>query len=401
MWDIDSIIRNNNQVAIDYMMRGIAVESAQSPQPQTWSLTLLAAKLHVGPPVLSELLKSFVNYETLENFLDLVRKFLPEYEQEILGEDGGQRVYRFCYLFGKKYYPLPSYASHVEVGVLVVGLPVELMGMSYSAYHELSMRDGYLLLLSLVEYPYEGDERDEEDDAVPFDVLDKKKKSDYKPSVGDIAWLKDLVSNLAVDGEWIAPMGFSIIKTAENKIRLKEAVKTPAVQETIRRTLLIAQKLGIITEFSRMGRTSQEKISGARVPLLDAVKRKVGAGQVKLIPSNGWTNEDLHLMTDGTPYEGVGHFADWVCSETSCVVLNTNYENCSYIEGDSEPTFEWSQRNVEMLTEDWPKVQEYRAKIDHIVEWLEVNPVSHFQELIEFLNTKAIPGKKKQPKAIL
>jgi len=35
--------------------------------------------------------------------------------------------------------------------------------MSYSAYHELQMRPGYLLLLSLVIYPYEGDERDIEE----------------------------------------------------------------------------------------------------------------------------------------------------------------------------------------------------------------------------------------------
>lgn len=45
----------------------------------------------------------------------------------------------------------------------MTGLPVGLMAMSYSAYHDLNMRWGYLLLLSLVVYPYEGDERDMEE----------------------------------------------------------------------------------------------------------------------------------------------------------------------------------------------------------------------------------------------
>ncbi|KKL65590.1 hypothetical protein LCGC14_2153520, partial [marine sediment metagenome] len=94
MWDLDSIIRQNNQAAINYMMRGRAVDVAQSPQPQSWSLSLLADKLSIGPPLLTELLKCFTNFEALENFLGLIREFLPEHEEEILSEPSGQkRVY--------------------------------------------------------------------------------------------------------------------------------------------------------------------------------------------------------------------------------------------------------------------------------------------------------------------
>jgi len=318
MWDLDTIIRQNNQAAIDYMMRGRAVDVAQSPQPQTWSLALLAEKLRVGPPMLAELLKCFTNIDTLEGFLGLIREFLPEHEEEILSEHGGRRVYRFCYLFGKRYFPLPPYAFEAEVGEIMSGLPVELMAMSYSAYHDLDIRRGYLLLLSLVVYPYEGDERDEED---YYDIPKPK------------------------------------------------------------------------------GKTLMEVFTGGRVPLLDAVQRIVGAELTGLIPRDGWQPSDLHLMTDGTPHDGAGRFADWACSETGCVVLDSSYEACEYMEGMGEPIFKWTKFNVDTLTEQWPKVQEIRQEIDNIVEWLEADPISHFGELLEFLTAQAKSKLKKTAKA--
>jgi len=61
-------------------------------------------------------------------------------------------------------------------------------------------------------------------------------------------------------------------------------------------------------------------------------------------------------------------------------VLDSSYENCDYEEGSGEPTFLWTKRNVDILTGEWPKVQEIRGKIDHIVEWLEAEPIGHFSE---------------------
>jgi len=318
MWDLDSIITQNNQAAIDYMMRGREVDVAQSPQPQGWSLSLLAEKLRGGPPLLSKLLEAFTEFKTLEGFLGLIREFLPEHEDEILSEPGGRRVYRFCYLFGKRYYPLPPYTFEASVEQIVNGMPVELMGMSYSAYHELEMRPGYLLLLSLVPYPYEGDERDLEEQE----------------------W---------EDGEKVKPL---------------------------------------IAIFN-----------GARVPLLDAVQRIVGAELAGLIPTDGWQPSELHLMSDGTPHDGVGRFADWVCSETGCVILDASYEDCQYMEGMAEPIFKWTRFNVDTLTQEWPKVQEIRQKIDNMVEWLEAAPIIHFGELLEFLTVKAKSKRKKIVKA--
>jgi len=308
MWDLDTIITQNNQAAVEYMMRGREVDVAQSPQPQGWSLSLLADKLKVGPPLLTKLLEAFTNYDTLAGFLRLIREFLPENEDEILSEPGGRRVYRFCYLFGKKYYPLPPYTFEASVEQIVNGMPVELMGMSYSAYHGLDLRPGYLLLLSLLPYPFDGDERDEE-----WDYDEPKPK----------------------------------------------------------------------------GKTLREVFSGGRVPVMDTVQRIVGANLAGIIPTDGWQPADLHLLTDGTPHDAVGHFADWAFSETGSVILDSSYDDCGYIEGMGEPIFKWTMFNVDTLTEQWPKVQEIRQKIDIMVEWLEANPIIHFGELLEFLTAKA------------
>jgi len=286
-------------------MRGRNIEEAQSPQPEGWALSLLADVLKVGPPLLTEIIGCLEQIETVKEFRELIRMLLPEYESAIMSAPRNRRVYKFCYYFGMEYYPLPA-NMECHPSDWVNSMPVELMAMSYSAYHELQIRPGYLLLLSLVIYPYEGDERDiEEENEVSF--------------------------------------------------------------------------------------------NGARVPLLDAVQRIVGEDSVNQIPKEGWTNEELHRITDGTKYDGVGAFADWACSDTGCVVLDSSYENCDYEEGSGEPTFIWTKNNVDILTSEWPKVQEIRGKIDHVVEWLEGESIGHFRELLDFLcKSKPIKPKKKR-----
>lgn len=404
------------------MMRGREVDVAQSPQPKAWSLSLLAQKLRVGPPQLARLLEAFTNYETMAAFLGLIRQYLPEHEDEILEATGGQRTYKFCYLFGKKYFPLPPYAFNATAEQLTSALPIELMAMSYSSYHGLDMRPGYLLLLSLVIYPYEGDERDQEDDDVPFNPFDpmkrtnmeakfeeiahgKDKNSEWVPTKADIAWVKDLMSQLTDGGKWFAPMGFTFIKVDERNIELRQAENTPEVRETVHRTVLIAKKVGLKV-IVKVGKTAQEKqgatlmeiFSGARVPLLDAVQRIVGADLAGMIHKDGWTAEELHKWTDGTQYEGVGTFADWVCSQTRCIILDYSYADCEYVEGMGEPIFKWTQSNVDELAKEAPKVKEIREKIDRVVEWLEADPIIRFRDLIVFLNKKAITRRKKATK---
>jgi hypothetical protein len=286
-------------------MRGRKAEEAQSPQPEGWALSMLADMLKAGPPMLSEIIGCLEQVEAVKEFRELVRMLLPEYESEIMSAPRNRRVYKFCYYFGIEYYPLPA-NTDCPPADWVSGMPVELMAMSYSAYHELQMRPGYLLLLSLGVYPYEGDERDiEEGNEVSF--------------------------------------------------------------------------------------------NGARVPLLDLVRRIVGEDLINRIPNDGWTAEELHQMTDGTKYDGAGAFADWACSSTGCIVLDSSYENCDYEEGSGEPTFLWTKHNVDILTSEWPKVHEIRGKIDRMVEWLERDQIAHFRELLDFLlKTEPVKTKKRR-----
>lgn len=389
MWDLDTIIAQNNQAAIDFMMQGREVEVAQSPQPKEWSLTLLAQKLQVGPPSLAILLQSFTNYDTLKAFVELIRQYLPEHEEELLSAAVTQRSYKFCHLFGKKYFPLPSGAFTASLGQLTENMPVVLMGMSYSAYHDLDMRLGYILLLSLVIYPYEGHWRDSEDDDVPFDPYEKI--SGWKPRQSDIGWVRNMVEQLADGGKWIAPMGFSVVKINDHNIEITQALNTPEVIDTVHRTVLCAEKAGINVHV-RVGKSAEEKqevTCGARVPLLDLVQQRVGHELTSRVPKNGWTPEELHKWTDGTVYDGVGDFADWVCSQTGCILLDFSYDDCEYIQNLNQPIFKWTQFNVESLTEQVGKVRAVREKIDRVVEFLEANPELHFKSLLDFLIPKA------------
>ena len=397
MWDIEQIIEQNNQAALNAIMMPQKLTEAQEPKPEGWALSLLADILKVGPPLLTEMIECLNRVDTVREFVELVRMLLPEYEKDIMSAPRNRRVYKFCFFFGKKYYPLPA-NTDCPPTEWVNGMPVELMAMSYTAWHNMDMRPGFQLLLSLIIYPYEGDERDEEDDDVPFNPFDPMAKisrqlalDKYKPRASDIKWLKDLVDRLAIDGQWIAPMGFKMVKTAENKIKLTLAVDDANVRDTIKRTIMVAEKAGIKAEFKTTGRTAKEKLSAARVPLLDKVKQMVGETIASRIPAAGWTAEELHKMTDGTHYDGVGLFADWVCSETGCVVLDSSYEDCDYEEGDSEPTFKWTKHNVDILTEQWPRVKFIRGKMDYLVEWLEKDPNNHFNELVNWLIGYKLP----------
>jgi hypothetical protein len=298
------------------------------------------------------------------------------------------------------------------------------MAMSYEAYHDLDMRPGYLLLLSLVVYPTVFAARDHQDDDVPFDPFrpesrlqleakfeqmtqPTKKKAKWQPKQSDVVWVQNLMAMLDYGGKWIAPMGFTFIKIDDHNIELRQAEDTPSVRDTVHRTVLTAQKAGLKvkvnigkTAVEKQGQTLMEIFAGARVPLLDVARRLVGEDLVRRLPADGWTPEELHRVTDGTKYDGVGEFADWVCSQTGCVVLDNNYGDVDWNTDEMDPTFSWSQRNVDMLTRDWPKVKEIRQKIDHIVEWLEADPPMRFRELLDFIlpkiKTKYTNGKKAQ-----
>ncbi|MDP2659924.1 MAG: hypothetical protein Q8R28_04260 [Dehalococcoidia bacterium] len=318
------------------MMRGYKADAADNAPPEPWTLDRVAAKLRIGPPLLSSLMDCCMNFKSIEQFVVLIRRFLPEHMGDILSQRRDEKVGRFCYLFAKKYFPFDGRAADLDMVELAWNLPITLAGMSFDAYHELELRPGYLLLLSLVVYPYAGSDAEEQ----------RKEELEYN------------ATHVAVP----SPDGFGQIVPV--KLSKKEAK----------------------AELAKL-----ERMNGPRVPLLDKVQRLVGAETAGRIPLAGWEPGWLHQVTDGTRFDGVGRFADWACSNTGCTLLDYSYADCQYQEGSVEPVFLWSKGNVEQLAYEWPMVKKTREQIDRIVFWIEADPQRRFTELVDFLCSQEQP----------
>lgn len=120
-------------------------------------LAVLADKLTLGPPALGALVDILDKSEIVQKFLELVREYLPEYEREMMSLDNFDRVERFKRLFEERYFPLADFGFDDEETMynLVYTIPIMLGGITYEEYHEFdNYRDGHILLLSLVIYPY-------------------------------------------------------------------------------------------------------------------------------------------------------------------------------------------------------------------------------------------------------
>lgn len=116
---------------------------------------------------------------------------------------------------------------------------------------------------------------------------------------------------------------------------------------------------------------------GGRVPILDYIGDLLGRDIVALLPKDGWEPDELHKLTDGTKFEGVGNYADWVHSNTGCWQLDANYGDY-----EGEP---WHEQTVATLAEQWPKVCEIQEKIRKVVELVEENPRQRYLELLDLL----------------
>ena len=127
------------------------------------SLAVLATRLRsAGPPSLSHLVQLLSGVEHFEDFLELVRQYLPECEAEILlKRTVGDQVQLFTNRFSDRYFPLHD-GFWIENGYedLTAYVPLILQGISWDDYHEIaeigeSWRPGYQLLFTLAENPFE------------------------------------------------------------------------------------------------------------------------------------------------------------------------------------------------------------------------------------------------------
>lgn len=121
-------------------------------------------------------------------------------------------------------------------------------------------------------------------------------------------------------------------------------------------------------------------IPGSRIPILEAVSGIVGDGLVRLLPARGWPAADLHTMTDGTEFDGLGLFADWVNGNTGNIHLDTMGES---LEMEGLP--EWDADTVDEMTDDWRQATEILDSIHRVALRLEQEPERTFRRLVALL----------------
>jgi len=163
MWDLDTLHAMNERAVAEAHQRAVEranLKTSESPKPQpqpVFPLSILAGLLITGPPSINHLINLLENSESITEFLELVRDYVPEYENEIMGADLDDRIIVFQHYFEQRYFPLSDNLElrEYEIGDFVREIPVDLMGFSYDDYHEFNdYRSGYVLILSLVESPY-------------------------------------------------------------------------------------------------------------------------------------------------------------------------------------------------------------------------------------------------------
>ncbi|GAI32901.1 unnamed protein product, partial [marine sediment metagenome] len=139
-----------------------AYEEYKRKQPTT-PLEGLREKLrNARPPSISILLGVFRNVETYNDFVNLVREYLPEREKEILEKPTPhEQMACFASHFEDRYLPLhPSFKDGYcedDYYELLREIPIIVMGFSWEDYHELdSARLGAQLMSYLFESPIQG-----------------------------------------------------------------------------------------------------------------------------------------------------------------------------------------------------------------------------------------------------
>jgi len=124
----------------------------------------------------------------------------------------------------------------------------------------------------------------------------------------------------------------------------------------------------------------KDGVPGIRIPILETVRDMIGARLANLIPGKGFTPQEIHDKTDGTEFDGLGQFADWVSVNSDNALLDTMGESL-YLEGGPP----WDSETVEGMTVDWEEATDIISQIHNIALLLEKDPKETFQRLLALL----------------
>lgn len=124
----------------------------------------------------------------------------------------------------------------------------------------------------------------------------------------------------------------------------------------------------------------EEDTRGGRVVIIEAVRELVGERLASLIPKDGWLADDLHRITDGTEFDGLGAFADWVQCNTGLYHLDATGSSA-----ETGEAFEWRPDEVEFLTDDWLQSADLLDKMHRLALRLEEGSEEIFTKLLALL----------------
>lgn len=150
----------------------------------------------LGPPSLGHLIARMESVEEYEEFLNMVKEYLPESELEIMGLPlPSDQMGEYCKLFSARYFPLWEYdwEEDESYAFLTRGIPVIVMGIGEDEYHCIPQdyRLGYQLMTYMVRF---ADWRDQVDEgarvaladafvnSVPAELLQRVPEGGYRPT---------------------------------------------------------------------------------------------------------------------------------------------------------------------------------------------------------------------------
>jgi hypothetical protein len=105
---------------------------------------------------------------------------------------------------------------------------------------------------------------------------------------------------------------------------------------------------------------------------------------IKRVPAAGFKPDFIHKKLDGTKYEGLAGFAEWLHAETGCWKMDSNYE-------DNPEGPEWTKENVEELQRQEPIMLSIQKKVTELETWLHEDIRAHFAELVVALMGRTAP----------
>jgi hypothetical protein len=119
------------------------------------------------------------------------------------------------------------------------------------------------------------------------------------------------------------------------------------------------------------------------VALAEACEEHVPHTLLERIAGHRLSPNEAHQFFNGTKYEGLAIWADYICANTGNFFLDTDYE---YLWNSIPP--DWDRETVESLTTAWQQGERLYRTMMEFAEWLEVDPPGRFQEVIDFIQEK-------------